>query len=141
VYIITGREGNITYTYYTTFISNVSIILIGPILSDHCDVTATSQSEGPAPPSGAYFLHQSGKRKHQNRHIIISHIFIILFQLVARGTKERARLGWPFFGREIFILKTMMFREVGTILNEREHFKMLIRSVLDYVSLILSRTE
>ncbi len=33
-------------------------------------------------------------------------------QLAARGTEERARLGWPFFGREIFILKTMMFREV-----------------------------
>jgi hypothetical protein len=62
-------------------------------------------------------------------------------QLATLGTKERARLGWPFFGLEIFILKTMMFREVETVLNEREHFKMLIRSVLDYISLILSRTE
>ncbi len=31
-----------------------------------------------------------------------------------RGTKERARLGWPFFGGNFFILKTMMFREVAT---------------------------
>jgi hypothetical protein len=62
-------------------------------------------------------------------------------QLAARGTKERARLGWPFFGWEIFILKTMMFREVETVLNEREHFKMHIRSALDSVRLILSRTE
>jgi hypothetical protein len=30
--------------------------------------------------------------------------------LEARGTKERARLGWPFFGLNFFILKTMMFR-------------------------------
>jgi hypothetical protein len=64
-----------------------------------------------------------------------------LQQLSARGTKERARLGWPFFGREIFILNTMMFREVDTVLIEREHFKMIIRSVLDYVRLIFSRTE
>jgi hypothetical protein len=41
-------------------------------------------------------------------------------QLEARGTKERARLGWLFFGREIFILKTMMFREEETVSNERE---------------------
>jgi hypothetical protein len=61
-----------------------------------------------------------------------------LLQLAARGTKERARLGWPVFGRENFILKTMMFRDVMTVLNERKHLKMVIRSVLDAVSLILS---
>ncbi len=62
-------------------------------------------------------------------------------QLAARGTKERARLGWPFFGRENFILKTMMFREVTTVLNEIKHLKIVIRSVPDSVSLILGRTE
>ncbi len=62
-------------------------------------------------------------------------------QLAARGTKERARLRWPFFGREKFILKTMMFRDVTTVLNERKHLKMVIRSDSDSVSLILGRTE
>ncbi len=67
--------------------------------------------------------------------------FTSMPQLAARGTKERARLGWPFFGRENFILKIMMFREVTTVLNERKHLKMVIRSVPDSVSLILGRTE
>jgi hypothetical protein len=62
-------------------------------------------------------------------------------QLEARGTKERAWLGWPFFGREIFILKTMMFGEVTTVLNERKHLKMVIRSVPDAIILILGRAE
>ncbi len=62
-------------------------------------------------------------------------------QLAARGTKEHARLGWPFFGRENFIFKTLMFRGVTTFLNERKHLKMVIRSVPDSVSLILGRTE
>jgi hypothetical protein len=62
-------------------------------------------------------------------------------QLAARGTKEPARLGWLFFGREIFILKTMMFREVRTVLNERKHLKMVFRSVPDSVSPILGWTE
>jgi hypothetical protein len=47
----------------------------------------------------------------------------------------------PLFCREIFILKTMMFREVTTVLNERKHLKMVIRSVPDAVSLILGRAE
>jgi hypothetical protein len=34
-----------------------------------------------------------------------------------------------FFGLENFILKTMMFRDVMTILNERKHLKMVIRSI------------
>ncbi len=63
------------------------------------------------------------------------------YQLAARGTKERARLGWPIFGRENFILKTMMFRGVTTVLSERKHLKMVTRSVPDSVSLILGRTE
>jgi hypothetical protein len=62
-------------------------------------------------------------------------------QLAARGTKERAQLGWPFFGREMFILKTMMFHAVTTVLNERAHLKMVIRSVPDSVSLSLGQTE
>ncbi len=35
----------------------------------------------------------------------------------------------------------MMFREVTTVLNDRRHLKMVIRSVPDAVSLILGRTE
>ncbi len=61
-------------------------------------------------------------------------------QLVTRGTKESARLGWPFLAG-IFILKTMMFHEVTTVLNERKHLKMVIRSAPDAVSLILGGTE
>ncbi len=62
-------------------------------------------------------------------------------QLAARGTKERARLGWPFFGLEIFTLKIMKFHDVTTVLNERKHLKMLIRSVPESVSLNLGRAE
>jgi hypothetical protein len=64
-----------------------------------------------------------------------------LSQLAARGTKERARLGWPCFGQEFYILKTVMFREVTTALNERKHLKLEIRSVPDSFSLILGRNE
>jgi hypothetical protein len=64
-----------------------------------------------------------------------------IFQLEARGTKERARLGWPFFGLENFILKIMMFRDVTTVLNETKHLEMVIRTVPDSFSLILDRTE
>jgi hypothetical protein len=41
------------------------------------------------------------------------------------------------------ILKNMMFRDVTTVLNERKHLKMVIRSVPDSVilCLILDRTE
>jgi hypothetical protein len=35
----------------------------------------------------------------------------------------------------------MLFREVTTVLNERKHLKIVIRSVPDSVSLILGRTE
>jgi hypothetical protein len=35
----------------------------------------------------------------------------------------------------------MMFCDVTTVLNERKHFKMVIRSVPESVSLILGRTE
>ncbi len=34
-----------------------------------------------------------------------------------------------------------MFHEVTTVLNERKHLKMVIRSVPDSVSLILGQTE
>ena len=64
-----------------------------------------------------------------------------LTQLEARGTKERARLGRSFFGRENFILKTMTFHDVTTVLNERKHLKMVIRSIPDSVTLILGRSE
>jgi hypothetical protein len=37
-------------------------------LSDHCDVTATSQSGGPEPPSGAYCFAPVGQKKASNRH-------------------------------------------------------------------------
>jgi hypothetical protein len=62
-------------------------------------------------------------------------------QLETRGTKERARLGWPFLGREKFILKTIMFRDMTNVLNERKCLKMVIRSVPDSFSPILGRTE
>ncbi len=42
---------------------------------------------------------------------------------------------------EDFILKTIMFRDVTTILNKRKHLKMVIRSVQKSVGLILVRTE
>ena len=45
------------------------------------------------------------------------------------------------FGLEILVLKTMMFRDLTTVLNERKHLKMLIRSVPDSVSPILGRAE
>ncbi len=54
------------------------------------------------------------------------------------------RLGGSFFGRENFIFKTMMFRDVTTVVNERKHFKMVSRSdwsVPELVSLILGRTK
>jgi hypothetical protein len=62
-------------------------------------------------------------------------------QLAGRGTEERTRLGWPFFVLKIFILKTMMLRDVTRLLNERKHLKMVIRSVPDSLSLILGRAE
>ncbi len=62
-------------------------------------------------------------------------------QLAALGTKESAWLRWPFFGPENFILKTMMFREVTTVLNERTHLEMVGRSVPDDTSQILGWTK
>ncbi len=44
---------------------------------------------------------------------------------------------WP----GIFILKTIMFCEVTTALNERKHLKMVIRSVPGSFSLILGLTK
>ncbi len=45
------------------------------------------------------------------------------------------------FGREYFDLEIMMFRKVTTVLNQRKHLKMVIRSVPDSVSLILGRNN
>ncbi len=39
------------------------------------------------------------------------------------GTKERNWLGWSVFGRENFILKTMTFRSITTVLNEKNTLK------------------
>ncbi len=75
------------------------------------------------------------------RYYLCNFGHMCLHQLAARGTKERARLGWPFFGWEIFILKTVMIREVTTVLNDRTHLKMVIRSVPVPVSLILGLTK
>ncbi len=64
-------------------------------------------------------------------------------QVAAGGTRylractTRMAVFWP----ENFILKTMMFRDLTTVLNERKHLKMVIRSVPDSFSLILDRTE
>jgi hypothetical protein len=60
--------------------------------------------------------------------------------LEAQGTIERALLGWLFFGRGKNIMKTVMFRDMTTVLNESKHLEMVIRSVPDSVSLILGRT-
>jgi hypothetical protein len=54
-----------------------------------------------------------------------------------RACMTRMAVFWP--GKKI--LRTMMFREVTTVLNDRKHLKMVIRSVPDAVSLILGRTE
>ncbi len=45
-----------------------------------------------------------------------------------------------FLAKKI-ILKAVMFHDVRTVLNERKHLKMVIRSVLDSVGIILGRTE
>jgi hypothetical protein len=42
-----------------------------------------------------------------------------------------------FFAGKKYILKTMPFHDVTTVLNERKHLEMVIRSVPDSVSLIL----
>ncbi len=65
----------------------------------------------------------------------------MLWPLAARGTKELARLGWPFFVLKKNILKNMLFRDVTTVFNERKHFKMVIGSGPDFLSLILGRAE
>ncbi len=52
--------------------------------------------------------------------------------------KSVHRLRWSFFGRENFIMKSMIFRDVTTVLNERKHLNM---SFTDSVSLILGRAE
>jgi hypothetical protein len=62
-------------------------------------------------------------------------------QLAGRGTEERTPTRMVLFWPDIFILKNMTFCEVTTVLNERKHLKMVIRSVPDSVSLILGRTE
>jgi hypothetical protein len=55
-----------------------------------------------------------------------------------RACTTRMAVFWPGI---FFILKTMMFHAVTTVLNERAHLKMVIRSVADSVSLSLGRTE
>ncbi len=62
---------------------------------------------------------------------------VVLCQLEALDSKSHALLRWLLFDREKCIFKTMMFRDVTTILNERTHLKMVTRSVPDSVSLIL----
>jgi hypothetical protein len=39
------------------------------------------------------------------------------------------------------MLKTMMFRDVTTVLNERKHLKMVIALVPEPVSLVLGQAE
>ncbi len=58
-----------------------------------------------------------------------------------RVTRERTPTRMVIFGREKYILKTMLFRYVTTLLNERKLLKMVIRSVPDSVSLIFGRPE
>ncbi len=60
---------------------------------------------------------------------------VILAQLcwMYQVLKSMHRLRWSFFGLQKFILKTMIFRDVTTVLNERKHLQMVIRSVPDSV--------
>ncbi len=51
--------------------------------------------------------------------------------------KSYTDLDGPFLAGYFFILKTIMFGDIKTILNERKHLKMVIRSVTYLVSLIL----
>ncbi len=57
-------------------------------------------------------------------------------QLMAGDNKMYARLGWTGFGRKKNKLRTMMFRDVTTALNERKHLKNG-----NQVGLILDQTE
>jgi hypothetical protein len=50
--------------------------------------------------------------------------------------KSMHDLDGHFFAGKKHILETMMFRDVRTVLNERRHLTMVIRSVPDSVSLI-----
>ncbi len=71
-------------------------------------VAAGAQEQHTLPRQG-HFLPGPGcaiARQHCTQPVLV---------LEARGTKERARLGWTCFGWETFILKTMMFRVVTTI--------------------------
>jgi hypothetical protein len=61
-------------------------------------------------------------------------------QPAGRDTKERTPTRIVFLPG-FFILKTMMFCDMATVLNERKHFKMVVRSVPDSVSLILGQNE
>ncbi len=65
----------------------------------------------------------------------------VQYQLAERGTEEHTPSvtdsDGQFFGREYCILKSMMFRDETTVLNEREQFKMVDRTVPESVSLIL----
>ncbi len=58
-------------------------------------------------------------------------------QLAARGTKQHVLSDDCFLAGAKNILKTMMFHDVATVLNERKHLQMVTRSVPDSVSLIL----
>ncbi len=49
-------------------------------------------------------------------------------QQAGRGTEERTPTRMVLFGEGNFILKTMVFRDITTALNERKHRKMVIRS-------------
>ncbi len=59
--------------------------------------------------------------------------------LQAIGTKERAPTWMAVFWQGKIVLKTMVFRDAAvaaTVLIDRKHLKMVIRSVPDSVSLI-----
>jgi hypothetical protein len=58
-------------------------------------------------------------------------------ELVGRGTEERTPTRMVIFLPEFFILKSTLFREVTTVLNERKQLNMVIRSVPDSLSLVL----
>jgi hypothetical protein len=59
---------------------------------------------------------------------------------MGRDSKVRAQIGWSFFCREFFILKTKMFRDVTTVLIEATHLK-IAKSGQSQTLLVLFKTK
>ncbi len=110
-----------------------------------CSMMVQFHHSSPSQPSTHHILPTPFPKQLPNNHLLhkleLSKGQLSSSQLAAWGTKERNRLGWPVFGRENFILKTMTFHDVIAVFNESKHLKMVIRSIPDSVTLISGRTE